>query len=510
MGTRLMGRGLMDRGLMGRGLMVGRYTFLIGLAAMSLGRSGRAQTSDVPTSQQGTAPAPAYGQATQTVMSAENPPISSMDAASLEPNLRPRSLLVAGVVGSESLDTNVNEEAGNNTSLHSVTRLLGGVTLQRLWSRYDFGAAYVGGVGFYPGVSPVVRNIQELQAQQTVTWKTGQVSLRDSFSYLPEGSFGAGAYGGASGFQLGLGGLDQGIGMTGMNFGGQYGVIGSAQYGSLGEAPRITNVTLVNAVQELSPRSAITVGGSYGVVHFTGPNEFGFINSALAGAEAGYSYALTRRDQVGVVYGYRAFRYPAPFEGIDSHILQALYGHRISGRMDLVLGAGPQWTLFTSNNSSGSSSNSATPTADSSRLSVSARASLTYRFSRSYAAVSYHRMDTTGSGLFAGALSDIVRGSVVHEIARRWHAIADVGFAHSDRLQTAQPQVAAGSFDYVFAGGGIEREFNRSFGIFASYQYNQQVLNDYKCMAGVACNGNTSRQVFTFGATWHIQPVRLD
>jgi hypothetical protein len=498
---------------MGRSLMVCRYTVLVGLAAMSLSRGGRAQTStapaDVPSAQQGAPPAPAIGQATPTVMSAENPPISSMDAASLEPNLRPRSLFVAGVVGSESLDTNVNEEATGNTSLHSVTRLLGGATLQRLWSRYDFGAAYVGGVGFYPGVSPVVRNIQELQAQQSVSWKTGQASLRDSFSYLPEGSFGAGAYGGASGFQLGLGGLDQGIGMVGMNFGGQYGVLGSAQYGTLGEAPRITNVTLLNVVQELSPRSAITVGGSYGVVHFTGPNQFGFINSALAGAEAGYSYAVTRRDQVGLIYGYRAFRYPAPFEGIDTHILQALYGHRVSGRMDLVLGAGPQWTIFTGNNS-GSSAGTVPPTTDANRLTVSARASLTYRFSRTYADLSYHRMDTTGSGLFAGALSDIVRASLVHEVARRWHATVDVGFAHNDRLQNGSQQVAAGSFDYIFAGGGIEREFNRSFGIFASYQYNHQILNDYKCSGDTVCNGGTSRQVVTFGATWHIQPIRLD
>ena len=79
------------------------------------------QTSPAP---QDNPPAPAYGQATPSVMSAENPPVSALDAASLEPNLQPRSMLVGGLVGSESLDTNVNQDQGD-TSVHSVTRLSG-------------------------------------------------------------------------------------------------------------------------------------------------------------------------------------------------------------------------------------------------------------------------------------------------------------------------------------------------------------------------------------------------
>src|SRR3974390_2537790 len=151
-------------------------------------------------------PAPAYGVPNATVMTDENPPIFAVDSASLEPNLKPRSMLVGGV-GSESLDTNVDNPLTNSSSVHSVTRLLGGLTMQRLWSRYGFAAAYVGGVGFYSNANPTVRNIQEFQAQQSVSWKTGQFTVRDSFSYLPEGTFGAGASGGASGFHIGLGGL---------------------------------------------------------------------------------------------------------------------------------------------------------------------------------------------------------------------------------------------------------------------------------------------------------------
>jgi hypothetical protein len=476
---------------------------LVLLSFRALAQNGA--SADAP-AQQNPPPAPAYGQANPSVMTGQNPPISALDAPSLEPNLQPRSMLVGGVVASEALDTNIDDTAGSD-SVHSVTRLLGGLAMQRLWERYNFAAAYVGGVGFYPNASPVTRQIQELQAQQSVLWKTGQASLRDSFSYLPEGSFGAGAYGGASGFQLGLGGLDQSIGLSGGALGGGYGVIGASQFGSLGQTPRITNVTVADIVQQLGPRSALTAAGSFGLVHFTGGNPFGFVNSNQFSGEVGYSHALNPRSQVGVEYAYRGFRYPdlgsAGVAGVNTHIFQALYGYRITGRMDLLVGAGPQWTFI-----SGQPND----------LTASARASLRYRFERASAELSYLRINTAGSGFFAGAESDIVRVSGTYDIARRWHARVDAGYSHHDRLQTiaqtsATPGVNAASFDYVFGGGAIEREFNRNLGAFISYQYNAQIFGGLTCTPSVnsqACNNQTSRQVVQFGASWHFRPIRLD
>ena len=146
--------------------------------------------------------------------------------------------------------------------LHSVTRGLGGLTMQRLWSRYQLAAAYVGGVGYYNQAGQGLEQIQELQAQQTILWKTGQFSVRDSFSYLPEGTFGYGSYGGAGGFQLGLGGVGEGMGMLGSGFGGHLGNLWAlAQFGSLGQSPRITNVAVVDVVESLTPRSSVTAAG---------------------------------------------------------------------------------------------------------------------------------------------------------------------------------------------------------------------------------------------------------
>jgi hypothetical protein len=463
-------------------------------------------TASAPASGQQTAPAPALGPANPSIMSAENPPISGFDQASLEPNLQPRSMLVGGVVAGESLDTNVNNDLNGNSSagVHSVTRLLGGLTARRLWSRYDAAAAYVGGVGIYPGAS--VRNIQELQAEASMNWKTGRVMILDSFSYLPEGAFGSGAFGGGTGYQPGLGGAGDVGGLPGLGVGSHFGVNSSTQFGSLGQSPRITNVGLVDVVEEITPRSAFTAAGMFGVVHFTNGNPIGLINSNQFGGEAGYSHAITRHQQLGVIYGYSAFRYPPGVgaDDIDSHIVQALYGWRISGRMDFIAGAGPQWTVIRPQalNTAGGSG--------STRLSASARATFRYQFRRASVQLGYRRLDNAGSGFFAGAESDVVEASASRELARRWLGKVDTGYSHSKRLQLSNQGTPAGSFDYVFAGCAVSREFNRNIGAFVSYQYNQQVLNDLQCAPNTRCDNKASRHVVTFGVGWHFRPIRLD
>jgi hypothetical protein len=473
----------------------------IGLLLLAMGLAAAAQTTpdqNAPanpsaTQQAPAPPAPAYGTADVTA----NPPITALDAPSLEPNLQPRSMLVGGVQGSESIDTNVNE-AFNTSHVQSVTRLLGGLTMQRLWSRYNFGAAYIGGLGIYSTSDPTVRNIQEFQVQQGIAWKTGQFYLRDSFSYLPEGAFGFATYGGATGFELGLGALGEGNGLVGVGLGGQYGILGSSQFGSLGQTPRITNVTVADVVQALSPRSSITAAGSYALVHFTDNNVENLINSHQAGGQFGYNYALTPKDQLGVAYGYREFVFPSEVgaDNISSHIVQVLYGHRITGRLDFVVGAGPQWTTIDN------------PLQHTTNLSGSGRFTLRYRWPRTTLALSYMAYDTAGSGFFAGAESQIARVGVGRQIARRWDARADVGFSHNRRLQDAAAGIDATSFNYWFAGAGVRRAFTRNFGAFVSYQFNRQVFEGFDC-TGPNCN-TTQRHVVTFGADWHFRPIRLD
>jgi hypothetical protein len=453
------------------------------------------QTSD---DSQRTPPPAAFGQDTPPVVVNENPPISGLDQPSLEPNIQPRSMLLGGVEASESLDSNIGSDA--RPALHSVTRGLGGLTLQRLWQRYQLAAAYVGGVGYYNHAGDGLKQIQELQAQQSILWRTGQLTMRDSFSYMPEGSFGYGSYGGSGGFQLGLGGLSEGMGALGSGFGGHYGGLGSQQFGSLGQAPRITNVAVIDLVEGLSPRSSLTAAGSYGLVHFTDDSQ-GFINSRQAGAQAGYSYSLNRKDQLALSYGFQSFHFPALVgaDNVIAHVVQGMYGHRVSGRMDLVFGAGPQWTRIQD-----------PITGTTNRLSVAGRFTLRYRFHETGAALSFERFVTGGSGFFAGAESNIARLELDRKLGRRYTGNANLGFAHNQRLQSSLLGVNATSYNYAFAGLALRRQFGYNWGAFLSYQWNDQIFDTCPIAGQQFCNRISVRHVLTLGVDWHFRPIRID
>lgn len=469
---------------------------LLTAVGMAWGQDSSGQDSN---SQQSTPPPAAFGQEGSPVVINDNPPISGLDQPSLEPNIQPRSMLLGGVEGSESLDTNIGSDA--SPAIHSVTRGLGGLTMQRLWNRYQLAAAYVGGVGYYNQSGFGLRQIQQLQAQQTMLWKTGQFAIRDSFSYLPEGTFGYGSYGGAGGFQLGLGGIGEGMGVIGSAFGGHYGMLGSNQLGTLGEAPHITNVVVADVVENLTPRSAVTAAGSYGLVHFTDNNSQNLINSRQFGGQGGYNYSISAKDQIAITGGYMGFEFPGVVgaDNVNTEVVQFMYGHRISGRMDLVMGAGPQWTRI---------HDPLTGTAT--RLTGSGQFTFRYRFRKTSLAASYERFDTSGSGFFAGGQSDIARVSLSRPFGRRYTAQADLGFARTNRLQSVNLGVNADSFDYAFAGFGVRRQFGYNWGAFLSYQWNDQILDKSFCTAGVPCNRISVRNVLTIGVDWHFRPIRLD
>src|SRR5579864_7997237 len=93
-------------------------------------------------------PVPAYGQDRSTLPIAENPPISGLDQPGLEPHGAPLSYIQPGATVNESWDSNIGNALGNSSG-QSITRALGSLALQRLWSHYDLALQYGGGVAYY-------------------------------------------------------------------------------------------------------------------------------------------------------------------------------------------------------------------------------------------------------------------------------------------------------------------------------------------------------------------------
>ncbi len=431
--------------------------------------------------------------------SSDNPPISGLDQASLESRIPARSFLIPGIHVSEAVDSNLGDTSASS-SVQGVTRVMGSVMLQKIGNRFMTALDYIGGGEFYSGFAASSNQVQQLDAEERILWRKGQLTARDQFSYLPEGVFGFGVYGESGAYSQGLAGIGYVGGGIGAGLGGLF---GPGQFGSLGQQPRINNLATVDIDQALTPRSAVTLAGGYGIVHFT-DNSAGFINSNQVSAEAAYDYQLNRKDQIAFLYGFQDFRYPN-FAGstYTTQLGQVMFGHRVSGRMDLIVGAGPQVTLINVPLFGGSTQ----------KLTVSAQASLRYRFPRTSLGVFYSRFNTSGSGYFLGATSDVVRVSASRPLSRLWTVGTDIGWAHNSQVQPGLlgllPPTTT-SFQYWYAGAVARRELGRHFSFFISYQFNDLLFNSGFCGTSGICNQAAQRHVAAVGLDWHPHPIRLD
>lgn len=480
-------------------------------------------------------PVPAYGQDNSSAQMTENPPISSLDQPSLEPQTAPLSYLQPGATFSEAADSNAASLLGVGQHFTSLTHALGSLEMRRLWSHYDFGLDYLGGMGYYSAHGQGAKLLQQMDVTQKITWKRGQLSLRDSFSYLPEGNFGS-AYG-----SIGA----QGIGSIASTPFGAF--MGGSVLGTFGLVPRILNIADADVTENLSPKSSITAAGGYAFTHFYG-SDFTtgatFIGVSELSFQAAYDHVVTPHTQVALLYGYQNFDFSVSGMAFHTHIIQGMYGHRITGKLDFLMGAGPQITKLDTQSAVCSdptitiplicalSGDSLIPTTlHDTRIGVAGMFRLRYRFPRTTMHLSYQRYVTSGSGLFAGAETDLARLRLTRPLSRVWTGFVDVGYSHNSRLQTLTaeqlancvpqgqvnptglpvcPGFSANVYQYAFIGGGLHRQFGHDFHGFFSYQYNALKFDDSLCGAATGCNRLSNRQVITVGLDWTPRPIRLD
>lgn len=482
---------------------------LIPLGAWAQADTTSQQNTDADQSASGSAqqdqstPAPAFGSGPAIPSASENPPISGLDQPSLEPGTISRSFLAPGAILSESGDSNVAGAFGSgngSAGLGSITRAMGSLTLQRTWNRYETDLQYIGGGVFYGGINRSADQVHEVELAQRAVWRTGQLAFRDSLSYLPEGNFGGGSYGGSAALQSGLAGVGSGAGGLSSGMGNALeGSLSAGQFGSLGEAPRLTNSADVDLVQAVNPRTSFTMAGSYGFVHFT-DNPFGLIDSGQTAAQLGFDRQINRTDQIAIAYGFQNFTFPqVSGTSVTANAVHLVYGHRITGRLDFVAAAGPQFTRIQS------------PIFGSStRISASGNLKLRYSLPRTSLQLEYRHYDTNGSGYFLGSTTDAGTLSVLRPLGRVWDLNSDVGIANNKRLDPASVVVPATSDRYIYAGAAVHRHVGRRYRMFLSYQYDRFSFNDSVCVAVAGCGRISDRQMGALGLEWYPRPIRLD
>ncbi|MGB9073325.1 MAG: hypothetical protein WCC22_11855 [Terriglobales bacterium] len=459
-----------------------------------------AQDDSASPQQPAPTPAPAFGQ-NAPILNPENPPISGLDQPSLELRTATRSFFSPGLMVSESADTNPSNQLGTSgfNNVKSVTHVLGALDLQRFWPKSDLLAEYLGGGAFYNSGPDPVRQMQALAAMGVTRWRTGQLTLRDSFSYLPEGSFSLGTYGGAPGLGLARGGLGTGIpggGLPGTHF------FGNGDFGAIGFQPRTGNTAIADAVETLTPRSAITVASGFALSHFQNGNA-NLINSEQWTFEGGFSHLLGRRDQVALVYAFQDFLFPFTAGGdIHTNVANLRYGHTISGRMSLLVGAGPQYiSIYEPGN----------PSQVDRRWSLSAQARLSYKFPRTTLSLAYEKYTSPGSGFFAGADTQVGRASFMRPLGRTFEFYGDLGYSYHKRLQQLLFSGTAGQrYSDGFIGGILRKNMSRNFGVFAAYHFSELAFDRAFCTASSPCSRISNVNIATIGVDWHPRPVRIE
>jgi hypothetical protein len=257
-----------------------------------------------------------------------------------------------------------------------------------------------------------------------------------------------------------------------------------------------------------------------------------FIGNSQVSAQVGYNRILGPHDQGALSYGYQGFDFSTGVN-FHSHVIQLMWGHRITGRMDFLIGAGPQFTQI--NNiptvvTNPTSADTIPPCFISPsiqlecprndlRLSAAGRASLRYKFPKVNLDLSYQHYLTSGSGFFAGSESDIVRLSANRPLNRVWTAFSDIGYSRNSRVLTVScpasasscPGVNANIYQYGFAGLGVHRMFGRTIQAFASYQFNDLAFDNSYCLGTSGpCNRISQRHVGTIGLDWTPRPIRID
>ena len=239
-----------------------------------------------------------------------------------------QSQIKAGVQYSELFDSNFQNS--NGTAGWNAISIVGGYfDLQRSGANSAQLFSYSGGAYIDPKNSAFDSSYHQLQASETLQFRRLTLQLVDSFSFLPQSSFGFGGGGfGGSPF----------LGITLLNpeFIPGQGILTT-------NAGRLSNSALVQAQYASSQRTVWTFSGSYGLLHFTSP---GFLNSAEYGFSAGYNYQLTARDIIGASFLFDALRFSPALASLNNSTINFNYGRHITDELMFQVGAGPQLSQF--------------------------------------------------------------------------------------------------------------------------------------------------------------------
>lgn len=389
-----------------------------------------------------------------------------------------------------TVDSNPQENAGGTSGWGTWTSFDGGIDLHRNWANSQLGLNYLGGGMISNNGTANNGVIQGLTLSEKLTYRRWDILFFDQLSYLPEAGLGFGGLGGT----VLPGGGAQGIGNG----------LAPGQGILTGQEQNLANTFDTEVDVFLSARSSLTFVGGYSLLHYFGS---GFVNYGTDNFRAGYNYQKDRKNTMGLAYTFGDFQYGGVNQSITTHTFQAWYGRRVTGRLAIQVGAGPEVAFYNLPITGGTGGEGGTPgTGSSTQVYWALNTSLQYQIERTGFNVAYTRGVAGGAGVLAGALTNTVSGGVTRQMSRTFSSGVTGGYSRNQGLATGGVAPVNQTYNYSYVGANLAHPIGRTLALTLTYQLQYQTANAAFCI-GPDCGKSLVRNLISFGVGWHERPL---
>jgi hypothetical protein len=287
----------------------------------------------------------------------------------------------------------------------------------------------------------------------------------------------------------------------------------------------VNNDASVGYNYKLNASSTVSVGGGYGLLHFTNGNGNGNgngIDSDSLSVNLEFTQRLNARNSLVGSYGWGQFGYTGAdftFDVNDATIgWQRTWNRTISSSVAF----GPEWLSSSGSIPISLTGGSTTSSPVPSSYGYSANAKISYNTRLGGAGLSYSHGVSGGSGYLYGGEQDSVAGSFSHQFGRQVASQLSVGFSGGYRRISSLISQAAASggtgetTDGIFTGditseyGSVQatRALGRNFSVNAGFSMTEQsFLTQSAPATGDVLNGLW--EVISFGVGYTPQPKHL-
>lgn len=427
----------------------------------------------------------------QDSMRADFTPLTGMQNATLgTPGVR-HSYWVPGVQYGAIAQSSPTNGSGSS-GWYVQNYFLGNVSLLKTWTTSDLAVNYSGG-GFVSsgdtqnsGIQSGFQNFQQLELLQQFRTTRWLFQILDAFSYLPQSAFGFGA-----GTNLGNAGIGGSLGVTipGLSGGA---VPNQSIYSTNGAV--YSNAGVLQGTYAISPRSSVTLAGSYGILRFVEP---GNVDEDSILGSVGYNYAISKKDTIGVFYMFDAFHYQAQPQAFGNHSVNVAYSRKITGRLALQIYGGPQISTFR------------VPIGTSSRQTgFTISTNVNYSQRNGGLTANYLHSLAGGSGVLIGSNLDQINFAGNHKLGRVWSGNVNFGYAHNGSVN-GSAQSNSSTFNSWFGGAGVSRPIGHF--IYLGLNYTAYISkNTFAGCTGPDCGMTNSSNAIGLSLQWHSRPFVLD